>query len=539
MARLDRLDETAEVARIGSVIGREFSYELLSAVAGLPQGRLDAALTRLIEAELVFALGDRQQSLYSFKHALVRDAAYSTLLRNRRRHLHASIASVLETQFADTVEAQPELLAHHCAEAGLTEKAVALHLTAGRQAMARSVMTEAIAQLHKGLELVSTLALDAARMTHELDLQIALGQAVTAAKGYGAPETGEAYARARHLCEELDRPPQFIPVLWGQWVLHLIRAEFEQADRHAGEMLRLGRSRNDVTLKYLGCRCSGLNRYYFGDFLAARGYFEECLTLYDPMHSAFYTALSGEDVHVDTLMCLSRTLARLGYLDQARVMRDDALARARRHTPFTLVLALVLVWLGDWGIRSTEALLELSDEIVEISAEQGFGLWLAVGRFYRGWCVATLGDATAGIAQLTDGLAAIRATGCNVSMPFSLLLLADAYGKAGLPGDGLNRLGEAAQVIESTHERWEEAEQGSRSSMIAPDNAAEESLKDRHARRQEARAWELRATINLARIRCRQGRRRGARLAEPIYGWFTEGFDTLTKEAKAILDAVS
>lgn len=546
MARLDRLEETAEVARIGSVIGREFSYELLFAIAGLPQGKLDAALTRLIQSELVFSLGETQHSLYSFKHALVRDAAYSTLLRNRRRQLHARIASVLEAQFADTVEARPELLAHHCAEAGLIEKAVALCLKAGRQAIARSAMTEAIAHLQKGLELVSTLTLDAARLTHELDLQIALGHAVIAAKGYGAPDTGEAYARARELCEELNGPPQLVPVLWGQWVLHLIRAEFEQANLHAGEMLRLGRTRNDVTLKYLGCRCSGLNCYYFGDFTAARSYLEECLALYDPMHSPFYTALAGEDVHVGTLMHLSRTLGRLGYLDQARVLRDDALTKARRLPPFTLVLILVLVWFADWGIRSTEALLQLADEIMAISAEQGFRLWLAAGSMFRGWCIAARGDKTAGIAQLIDGLAAVRATGCNATMPFSLVLLADAYGKAGRPRDGLNRLNEAAQVIADTHERWEEAElhrvRGELLMIAHQERAAEESFRKAIdiARRQKAKAWELRATVNLAQIRCHQGRRVEARdLMEPIYGWFTEGLDTPDlKAAKAILDAV-
>jgi predicted ATPase len=547
MARLDRLEGMAEVARISSVIGREFSYELLSAIAGLPQAKLDAGLARLIQSELVFRLGATQHSLYSFKHALVRDAAYSGLLRDRRRQLHARIASVLEAQFADTVEARPELLAHHCAEAGLIRKAVGLCLKAGRQAIARSAMTEAIAQLQKGLELVPALTHDAARLTHELDLQIALGQAVIATKGYAAPDAGKAYARARQLCEELNRPPQFVPVLWGQWVLHLVRAEFEQADRHAGEMLRLGRARNDATLKYLGCRCSGLNRYYFGDFTAARGYLEECLALYDPMHRPFYTELAGEDVHVGTLMHLSRTLARLGYLDQARVLRDDALAQARRLPPFTLVLTLVLVWFADWGIRPTEALLQLADEISAISAEQGFRLWLGAGRLFRGWCVATLGDKTEGIAQLIDGLAAVRATGCNATMPFSLLLLADAYGKAGRPGDGLDRLTEAAQVIEDTHERWEEAElhrvRGELLMIAHQGRAAEESFRKAIdiARRQNAKAWELRATVSLARIRCWQGKRVEAHdLLEPIYGWFTEGFDTPDlKDARAILDAVS
>jgi predicted ATPase len=240
LARLDRLAATREVAQIAAALGRQFSHELISAVATMPKQQLEDALAQLVSAELIFRRGTSPDAEYTFKHALVRDAAYSTLLRSRRQQIHARIATTLESQFAEIVVVQPALLAQHCAEAGLAERAVGYWLKAGQQAIPRGAITEAVAQVRKGLDLLSGVPDGAARQEQELDLQTTLGYALTATKGFAAPEAGEAFARARDLCERLNRPSRLEPVLVGQWVFRLVRGELDQAEHHAEEIRLLG-----------------------------------------------------------------------------------------------------------------------------------------------------------------------------------------------------------------------------------------------------------------------------------------------------------
>jgi predicted ATPase len=246
LARLDRLAPTREVTQIGAALGRSFSHELISTVAGMPQQQVDDALAQLVRAELIFRRGTPPDAEYTFKHALVQDAAYSTLLRGRRQQLHGRIATTLEGQFPEIAQTQPELLARHCAEAGLGERAVSYLLKAGQQSIARGAMTEAVAQLRKGLDLLSGVREGAARQQQELDLQITLGHALMGAKGVGASEPGEVFARARQLCEQLDRPQQLGTVLTGQWIFRLVRAELDQSEHHTAEVRNLGEVRNDV-----------------------------------------------------------------------------------------------------------------------------------------------------------------------------------------------------------------------------------------------------------------------------------------------------
>jgi predicted ATPase len=234
LARLDRLAPVKEVAQIGAVIGREFSHALLEAVAPLPEGALRDALDRLVEAELIFRRGSPPVATYTFKHALVQDAAYGTLLRSKRQQLHARIAQALEGQLPETAGTEPELLAHHCAEAGLAEKAADYWLKAGQLALSRSAMAEAVAQLSKGLAVLESLPDGPARWRRELKLQVALGQALIAARGFAAPETGRAYARARELCEQLGGTPQLFPALYGNFVFHFQRAELAGARGRGG-----------------------------------------------------------------------------------------------------------------------------------------------------------------------------------------------------------------------------------------------------------------------------------------------------------------
>jgi predicted ATPase len=338
LARLDRLAPTRELAQIGAALGRQFSHELISAVAGMPKKQMDDALAQLVGAGLIFRRGTPPDAEYSFKHALVQDAAYSTLLRSRRQQIHARIAAALERRFPEIAAAQPEVAARHCTEAGLAEEAIGYWLKAGQQSLARSAAMEAAAQLRKGLALLFGLPDDALRQKQELELQIALGRALQATTGQASPAMGETYARARQLCEQLDRPPQLVPVLIGQCVYHLNRAEFDLARQHAAALLQLGESLNDARLRLLGHRFSAQPEFCLGEFFAARSHLEQGLALFDPADRPFYAALTLQDARVMVLSWTS-VLFPLGYLDQAQAKSNEALAEARRlGQPFSLAI---------------------------------------------------------------------------------------------------------------------------------------------------------------------------------------------------------
>ena len=348
MARLDRLGPAAkEVAQTGAAIGREFGFGLLASVTDLPEPQLHEALDRLTNAGLLFVRGTPPQSSYIFKHALVQDAAYGTLLRGRRQRLHARIAATLEDRFPEIVLAQPALLAQHCVEAGLAEKAVAYWLKAGQQALARSAMTEAVAQLRKGLDVLAGLPDGPWRRQQELDLQIALGSALTATKGWSAADVDETLARARALAEQLDRPEYLVPLIVGQWAFHFVRAEHRLALALGEQLEQIGEARNDAAAQLLGRFTHGATRFYLGEFVAARALLERCMGLADPAHRT--VGGLSVDPYAVMLAYLALTLAYLGYIDQARSRMDEALSEARRlghaHT-----LAHVLVYANwiDW-----------------------------------------------------------------------------------------------------------------------------------------------------------------------------------------------
>jgi len=438
LARLDRLASVRDVAQMGAALGRQFSHELIGAIAPpQQQQQLDDALQQLVHAELIFRRGIPPDAEYTFKHALVQEAAYSTLLRGQRQHLHARITTTLEERFPEIVTSQPGLLARHCAEGGMAEKAIAYCLAAGEQAIARSAMAEAVAQLRRGLNLLTSLSDTAGRRRHELNLQIALGRALIATKGQGARATGEAYARARQLCEQLERPAQLLPVLFGQWIHYLLRAELRLARRSAAELQQLGKAQDDTSLKFVACRWGGVTDLYLGEFTAARAELEHGLALFDPVQRPFYAALEAYDAHVAILSYLSRILVSLGYFDQARTRRDAALAEASKlgHT-FTLAHSLFLACLDEWSVKSERALFRHAEELATLSAEHDFALFSAGGSLFRGWCIVALRQGQQGIVLLDEALAAWRATGSMLLVPFFLLLLADANGKAGSRSTG-------------------------------------------------------------------------------------------------------
>jgi class 3 adenylate cyclase/tetratricopeptide (TPR) repeat protein len=540
LARLDRLAPTREVAQIGAALGRSFSHELISAVATMPKPQLDDALAQLIDAELIFRRGTPPDAEYTFKHALVQDAAYSTLLRSRRQQLHGRIAATLEAQFSEFIQTQPEVLARHCAEAGLVEKAVSYWLGAGRLALERSAMTEAVAQLAKGLEFLSGIPDSAVRQEHELSLQVALGSALAATKGISAPAAGEAFDRARQLCERSNQSQQLMgPILRGQFTFRLMRGELQQAAHHAEEIGHLGHVRDEPMWRFMGSWHSGSVCFWRGHFVDAHNRYQDALSLWDPKFRG--AAASSTDPHISILLHDYAALLFLGYLDQARLQRCEALTESRRLSPYDRAFALCSPpWADAWTIEGT-------DELLALSNEQGFAFWGAVGTLMRGWFLSTRGQGAEGVPLMLQGLATCRAAGGNLALPSLLTTLADAFGMAGQPEEGLDRLAEAAIFIETTQVRWTESEmhrlRGTLLRSLDQHDAAEDSYSRALAvaQRQSAKFFELRAGISLAQLWRDQGKRTEAHsLLSPIYGWFTEGLDKpLLRDAKALLDQLA
>jgi predicted ATPase len=484
---------------------------------------------------------------YLFKHALVQDAAYGTLLRSRRQQVHARITATMEGQFPEIVEAQPEVLARHSAEAGSVEKAVGYSLKAGQQAIARWAMTEAVAQLRKGLDLLSRTPDDAARQERELDLQIELGRALFATKGYGAPEAGEAFARARQLCELLNQPPK-LEVLIGQFEFRMGRGELQQAEHHAEGMYCVGEARNDLRWNAAGLACRGFISFLRGRFTDARANYENAIGLWDPTYRP--SVASPDDPHVGSLLILSRTLLCLGYVDQARLRRDEALTEARRISPYNQIYALCDAWPGDWaliGAKEARTALQSTEEALASSRDQSFPMFLGVGHIMRGWYLGAIGQAAEGIPLLLQGVAIRRHAGTNLLLPFFLTIVAEVYGMAAQPEEGLKWLAEAAEIVGTTQDRWAEAEmhrmRGKLLLSMHKHAGAEESYRYAlaTARQQSAKFWELRAALDLARLWSGQAKwDEACELLAPVYSWFTEGFDTRDlKDAKALLEELA
>jgi predicted ATPase len=379
LARLDRLGPTAkEMAQIGAAIGRDFSYELLAAVAQRDATELQEALSRLVDAGLVLQRGVRPEANFLFKHALVQDAAYGTLLRSPRRALHAQIAKALETHFPKMRENQPELFAHHYAEAGLTEKSVACWGKAGHRSAARSAMAEAAAQFQKGLDQLALLPDTSQRQLQELEFYSALAAVLHVVKGHAAPETGQAYARARTLWEQLGSPSEFLGVPYGQSRYHVHRGELDLAQRLDEDLLRLSRQRNNSAGLVLGHLSSGMTLRILGRLASSRSHLEELLALYDPISHSSLVDQAGIHPQNNAQSSLAIVLFSLGYPDQALSRCDAAIAEARRltHLPSLAVSLLnsarVLSLVGD-----NAALEELADQLYAVSAEQGYPVWRA------------------------------------------------------------------------------------------------------------------------------------------------------------------
>jgi class 3 adenylate cyclase/predicted ATPase len=545
MARLDRLASVRLVAQIGAAIGREFPYPLLRAVSRLPEDELQAALARLVASELVFQRGTPPDAVYAFKHALVQDAAHGSLLRGTRQQLHAQIAEALETHSPELVDSQPELLAQHYAEAGLVEKSVASWDKAARRSAARSAIAEAAAQFQKALDQLALLPDTPERQRQELDLRSGLGAVLLAVKGYAAPETGHASARARELWEQLGSPSEFLRVPFGQSRFHAMRGEYDLALRLDEDLLRLSRQRNDSGGLVLGHTSAGNNLWFVGRFASSRSHLEEVLALYDPISHRSLVHQAGYHPQLASQAILGIVLYCLGYPEQASAWSSAAIAEARSlaHPP-SLASSLVLGAFPPLLGGDDSVLGERAEQLVAVTTEQGFAFWGAAGTVYRGWVKVKNGDVAEGISLLRSGSSAYRATGAETAVPYFLALLARACKIAGQVQEAVTRLDDALQIVERTGERWFAAELNRHKGQLLLRQGHTEAAEELYckalsiAREQEAKLWQLRAAASLARLRRDQARPDEARdLLAPVYGWFTEGFDTADlKEAKALLD---
>jgi class 3 adenylate cyclase/predicted ATPase len=533
MARLDRLASVRLVAQIGAAIGRQFPYGLLRTVSRLSEDELRASLARLVAAELVFQRGTPPEAVYTFKHALVQDAAHGSLLRSTRQQLHAQIAEALEVVSPELAETQPELLAQHYAEAGLIEKSIASWGKAAHRSAARSAMAEAAAQFQKALDQLTLLPDTPERQRRELQLRIGLGVVLTTVKGFAAPEVGQAYARARELWEQLGSPSEFSRILYGQSVYHAIRGELDLALRLTEDPLRLSRQRNDSVGLVLGYTTSGRILMYAGRFASSRQHLEEVIALHDPVSHRSLGHQVGSHPRSAAQGCLAVVLFCLGFPDQALAQNSSAIAEAQGlvHPPslaVSLTLGTVLLSL----VGKNAALDEPADQLIAVATEQGFPLWRAWGTIYRGWVKAKNGDMAEGMSLLRSGLTAYRATGAEAWMTHNIALLAGACEITGQVEEAVTLLDEALEIAGRTGERWREAELNRHKGQLLLRQGHSEAAEELYrkalgiAREQEAKLWELRAAASLARLRGDQGRRAEARdLLAPVYGWFTEGFD--------------
>jgi class 3 adenylate cyclase/predicted ATPase len=536
MARLDRMEGEREVAQLAAVLGREFSHELLAAVAAVDEPTLQAELAKLVQAEILYPKGRPPRCSYIFKHALLEDALYNALLKDKRQQFHRRIAEALEARFPQTTQTQPELLAHHYTEAGLPDKAIGYWLKAGLRSQERSANMEAIGHLTKGLELLGTLEESPERDAQELQFLSPLGTAYIAARGYAAPEVGPVFGRARELCERVGQPPQLFAIMWGAWVWHVVRADLRLCMELAGEAVTLAEQVNDPGMLMEALFLPAVTLVFRGEFAPARAHCARVLAEYDDRARTHYWAgITGEDSGVAHRCYLSVALWHLGCPDQALKLNQEAieLARVIGH-PFTMTFALEhRAWLRNQCRLAVEARAAAEEEIA-LATEQGFEYWLASASLFKADSLVLQGQWREALPLLLKGLHDLRATGAGLDFTFHLGFLGSAYTQAGRFEDAVEALDEGLAVAEKSDERFYEAElQRLKGELLLAESAdpaaAEACFRQaiETAQRQQSKAWALRATMSLARLRQRQGRRDEARaVLAAVYGTFTEGFTT-------------
>jgi class 3 adenylate cyclase/tetratricopeptide (TPR) repeat protein len=542
MARLDRMASFKEVAQIGATIGREFSYELLRAVAEIPPDRLDVALSHLEQAGLIVRGGHPPHVTYAFKHALVQDAAHSSLLRSDRKKLHARIAAVIAELYPQKAEREPELLAHHLTEAKQSKAAVDFWLKAGKRAAKTRANLEAIAHLRRGIEVLEGDPEMPDRDRTELALRIELGLALIAARGYAVKEVEENYLRALELGRKLEDGQRVFGATRGLWVCHFIRADMVKAHDLATHMLNMAQQTHGSGAAGTGYlieahRALGMTMFWDGRFVASRDHLERCIGLYEPGLHRSLKETYGIDPGIVSSMYLAYLLWFLGRPDDARELSERTLSNAQRmRHPFTLAFALAFRTYLSQHLRDLEDTWDHASRTLAVCSDHGIVFYKQQATMLRGWALAELGDFEDGLRHIRAGLDAYEAMESGLASPWFRSLLASAYRRAGRPDAALRALDDALTIIERTGERSHLAEihrlQGEimyahHGSKAADETEARYLRALEVCRQQEALAWELRTSVSLARLWRDVGKRReAAGLLGSICRRFTQGFDT-------------
>jgi predicted ATPase len=547
MARLDRLVTAKGVAQLAAVIGRQFSYGLLQAVSQLDETTLQRELGRLVEAELVYQRGLPPQATYLFKHAMVTDIAYQSLLKSTRQDYHQRIAQVLEEQLPETAAHQPELLAYHYTQAGRNAPAMRYWQQAGERAVQRSANTEAIGHYTKALEVLKALPDTPERTAQELVLLIASGTPLMVTQGYGSSDVEHVYAQAYALCQKVEESPYLFSTLSGYGRVSLFRAEYQRV-RALGEQLLAVAVRTQEPAHFLEAHFTlGSPLLWMGELEASLVHMQQSRVLYDPQQHRSLVLRTGHDHAVGCLTYEARALWFLGYPDQAITRSYDALTRARDLAhPFSQARALTFVAVLHQYRREVRQTHACAEELLVLSREHAYAQWVTMGMIMRGWAVAMQGHVQ-GATQAREGLQPYLAMGLN-GYSYYVSLLTELHVHLGQHEEGLKALNEALSFVDKTGERVYEAElhrlKGALLLPLSPANHPEaESCFQKAiaiAHQQQAKSLELRAATSLARLWQQQGKRQEAHdLLAPVYHWFTEGFDTADlQDAKALLEVL-
>ena len=548
-ARLDRLITGKELAQLGATLGREFPYDLLEAVSSIEETTLQQELSQLVDAELLYVRGVPPEATYVFKHALIQEAAYQSLLKSKRQEYHRQIAQVLQERFPAIAEAQPELLARHYTAASLNKQAIPHWQLAGQQALQRSANLEAIAHLSQGLKLIETLPETPERIQQELLLQMAIGPALMATKGWSAPEVEKAYARACDLCVQVEDTSQLFPVFFGLWTYHVVRADHVTARGFGEYLLSLAEGQKNPDLLLEAHVSLGVSHFFLGELFEAKKHLEKAIKIYDPKKHGAHAFLYGQDPGMAGRSYISLILWLLGYPDQALKRSGESLTVAGDldHAFSTAFALNVAAWHHQYR-REEATTQERADEAIVLSGEQNLVFFMAMGTILRGWALTEQGEIEAGITEMNQGLEIYKATGAELLLPYWLALLAEATAKDRKFKESLALVTEALDLVDKTEERFWQAEllrlkgellQKQKAKTSEIETCFQEALDV--ARRQKAKFLELRVTISWSRYLQKQDQKAKAqKMLQKIHGWFKEGLDTVDlKEAKCLIKKLS
>jgi class 3 adenylate cyclase/predicted ATPase len=535
LARLDRLGPAREVVQLASILGREFSADLLHAVSPWPSADLLRNLDILVEAEILYRRGLPPRQSYIFKHALLQDAAYASLLRGNRQRLHGHIADILEERFPWISEARPETIAHHYTEASRPDKAIPLWHRAGGLALQTAALQEALRHLTRAMDLLPELPEGPDRDRQELPLQVSLGVAEGQIRGYSAPKVRQAYTRAHELCSRMRHSPHIFTVLQGLYIFYAMCAETRRVLEVSEEMLALSAKSNDPLLFLTSNKSMGFSHMCMGQLNEARAFLEKALEVYSPEQSFAEAAVPGTgNPATACLFNLSWTLWFLGYPDQAHRRGEESIAQARRNAHPHIMLAAMQ---SDGNLfallRKPEDVLCIGEEILSVGAK--YGIWIAqpTGEILKGWALATTGRCEEGLALMRRSLEVRLAAGTRFVLPVHFALLADACVRLGRTEEGLSAVEKGLSVAETFGSLMNAELYRLRGELLREQGGADEEAEELFlqalnlAQAQSAKSLELRAAMSLSRFRVAQGRGAEARsFLSSVYGWFTEGFSS-------------